>query len=51
MSRYLIAQLAQDPQLGPGVAAEMQRQERTEHPMLPGMGFMFEENPCWCCPR
>lgn len=45
MATYLQAQLELDPRLGPGVAAEMQRQQYTEHPRLPGMGFIWEESP------
>ncbi|GGT08797.1 FmtA-like protein [Planobispora rosea] len=43
MARYLQAQMALDPRLGSGVAAQMQRQQYTEHPRLSGMGFMWEQ--------
>ncbi|WP_170210317.1 serine hydrolase domain-containing protein [Saccharopolyspora antimicrobica] len=42
MGRYMLAQLTLDPRLGPGIAAEMQRQQHTEHPGLRGIGFIFE---------
>ncbi|WP_433352039.1 serine hydrolase [Microtetraspora malaysiensis] len=45
MGAYLRAQLALDSRLGRGVAADMQRRQYTEHPLLPGMGFMWEEMP------
>ncbi|GIH95636.1 serine hydrolase domain-containing protein [Planobispora siamensis] len=45
MAAYMRAQLELDPRLGTGVAAEMQRQQYTEDPRLPGMGFMWEESP------
>ncbi|MFG2071204.1 serine hydrolase domain-containing protein [Nonomuraea maritima] len=45
MGAYLRAQLALDARLGRGVAADMQRRQYTEHPLLPGMGFMWEEMP------
>ncbi|KAA5831267.1 beta-lactamase family protein [Saccharopolyspora hirsuta] len=42
MGRYMLAQLNHDPRLGPGIAAEMQRQQHTEHPALRGVGYIFE---------
>ena len=42
MGRYLQAQLAHAPRLGPGIGEEMQRQQHTEHPRLRGMGYVFE---------
>ncbi|MFC7644728.1 serine hydrolase domain-containing protein [Streptosporangium lutulentum] len=45
MARYMRAQLSLDARLGSGVAAEMQRQQYTEDPRLPGMGFVWEESP------
>ncbi len=45
MAVYLQAQVSRDARLGPGVAAEMQRRQYSEHPSLAGMGFMWEERP------
>lgn len=45
MGRYMIAQLSGDPRLGPEIAEQMQRQQHTEDPLLPGMGYAFEEMP------
>lgn len=42
VGRYLHAQLTHDPRLGPGIAAEMQSIQHTEHPRLRGMGYVFE---------
>lgn len=42
MAKYVQAQLSEDTRLGPGIAAEMQRQQYTEHPRLTGVGYIFE---------
>ncbi|MBS2536145.1 beta-lactamase family protein [Catenulispora sp. NF23] len=45
VGKFMMAQLAKDPALGPGVADLMQRQHFTMDPRLPGMAYLFEERP------
>jgi CubicO group peptidase (beta-lactamase class C family) len=45
MGRFMIAQLADDPRLGAGVARSMRQQHFTMDPRLPGMGWILQEQP------
>ncbi|MDX6738305.1 serine hydrolase domain-containing protein [Actinocorallia sp. A-T 12471] len=45
MARFLTAQLADDPRLGEGVPALLRARHHTEHPDLPGMGYVLEQRP------
>jgi CubicO group peptidase (beta-lactamase class C family) len=45
LGRFMIAQLADDPRLGAGVAESMQQQHFTMDPRLPGMGWLLQEEP------
>src|SRR6201999_1565257 len=45
MGRFLIAQLADDPRLGAGVAVSLRQQHFTMDPRLPGMGWILQEEP------
>ncbi len=41
----MLAQLRNDPLLGPDVARVMQQQRHTQDPRMPGMGYTFEQRP------
>ncbi|MFG3338393.1 serine hydrolase [Glycomyces sp. NPDC048151] len=43
MARYMIASLAHDSRIGPGVAEQMLQRQHTEDDALPGMGFQWEQ--------
>jgi len=45
VAKFMMAQLAKDPELGAGVADLVQRQHFTMDPRLPGMAYFFEERP------
>jgi CubicO group peptidase (beta-lactamase class C family) len=45
VGKFMTAQLAEDPRLGPGVAELVQQQHFTMDPRLPGMAYLFEERP------
>lgn len=45
VAKFMMAQLAKDPELGAGVADLVQRQHFTMDPRLPGMAYLFEERP------
>lgn len=45
IGRFMIAQLAEDPRLGAGVARVIQRQHVTMDPRLPGMGYVLQQEP------
>lgn len=45
MGRFMIAQLADDPRLGAGVAQSLRQQHFTMDPRVPGMGWILQEQP------
>ncbi|GAA5185259.1 serine hydrolase [Rugosimonospora acidiphila] len=45
LSRFMVAELGDDPRLGAGVAALTQQQHFTNTSRLPGMGYLFEQRP------
>ncbi|MCO5990250.1 beta-lactamase family protein [Actinoallomurus spadix] len=45
MSRFMLAQLDNDPRLGRDVAKRMQQRHFAQDPRIPGMGYQFEERP------
>lgn len=45
LGRFMIAQLADDPRLGQGVARSLRQQHFTMDPRLPGMGWILQEEP------
>jgi hypothetical protein len=45
VGKFMMAQLAQDPRLGSGVANLVQQRHFTMDPRLPGMAYLFEERP------
>ena len=45
LARFMIAQLDQDAALGQDVARQMQSQQFTAEPRIPGMGYAFEQRP------
>ncbi|QDQ96114.1 serine hydrolase domain-containing protein [Tomitella fengzijianii] len=43
MGRFMVGQLGDDPALGPGVTARVQRQHFTQDDRVPGMAYAFAE--------